>query len=271
MDPEVEELLDRLEAEKRGRRQRGKYVVWVEDWASLTPNEQRLVRKARYDWQRTHRYGGRKGSGTRADRQKRARDRARKVQENRKSRRLERKYGHHTRIRIPVDERWQKAAYWQSTRETKQPSYIWARLTGVVGWVVGVLVALDAGEIGRGVLFGLLAWGTGRLVVDLVVYWPYRSRVRRRARELLALFEEARARSRRISPSVRSQVMDRDGGKCRYCGATEDLHIDHVEPHSLGGLTVADNLQVLCGSCNIMKGVLSDEQARRLILGDDGR
>jgi hypothetical protein len=242
----------------------------VEDWGSLTPDEQRLVRKARYDWHRTHRYGGGSSSGIRAERQKRARERAWRVQENRTSRRHERKYGHHTRIRILVDERWQKAAYWQATRETRHPSYIWARLAGLTGWIVGVLAMLDTGAIGRGVLFGLLAWGAGRLLVDLLVYWPYRSRVRRRAKELLVLFEEARARSRRISPSLRSQVMDRDGGMCRYCGATEDLHIDHVEPHSQGGLTVADNLQVLCGSCNIRKGVLSDEQARRLILGDDG-
>jgi 5-methylcytosine-specific restriction endonuclease McrA len=32
------------------------------------------------------------------------------------------------------------------------------------------------------------------------------------------------------------------------------LHVDHINPWSLGGETTLDNLQVLCNACNIGKG-----------------
>ena len=48
--------------------------------------------------------------------------------------------------------------------------------------------------------------------------------------------------------------MARDNYQCRYCGATNDLAIDHIFPFSRGGSNEADNLQVLCRSCNSSKG-----------------
>jgi hypothetical protein len=36
------------------------------------------------------------------------------------------------------------------------------------------------------------------------------------------------------------------------------LHVDHVTPFSLGGLTVLSNLQTLCDLCNLEKGNRSD-------------
>jgi 5-methylcytosine-specific restriction endonuclease McrA len=82
------------------------------------------------------------------------------------------------------------------------------------------------------------------------------------ARHLLGIFAEARARSRSVPRALREAVLARDD-RCVYCGATADLHLDHVHPFSRGGTTTADNLQVLCASCNIRKGAIPDEVARR--------
>ena len=52
--------------------------------------------------------------------------------------------------------------------------------------------------------------------------------------------------SRHVPSSLRAAVLARDGGKCLRCGATADLHVDHIVPVSLGGRTVFENLQTLC-------------------------
>ncbi len=41
--------------------------------------------------------------------------------------------------------------------------------------------------------------------------------------------------------------------KCRYCGARENLHVDHVFPISKGGSNDLRNLQLLCQKCNLKK------------------
>lgn len=59
-----------------------------------------------------------------------------------------------------------------------------------------------------------------------------------------------------ISKSLRFDVLNRDGFKCRYCGATSDmatLHIDHVLPVALGGTNDFDNLVTACAPCNLGK------------------
>ena len=57
-------------------------------------------------------------------------------------------------------------------------------------------------------------------------------------------------------------VFDRDGSKCQNCGITneehlinqgQNLHFDHIYPLSKGGLTIVDNMQLLCRSCNSSK------------------
>jgi hypothetical protein len=60
---------------------------------------------------------------------------------------------------------------------------------------------------------------------------------------------------RRIIPTrVKLAVWKRDGGKCVKCGATEDLHFDHVIPWSKGGSSnTPDNIQLLCGKHNLEK------------------
>ena len=57
-----------------------------------------------------------------------------------------------------------------------------------------------------------------------------------------------------IPPYIRWSVFERDGYICKKCGSKINLHCDHIYPESLGGETVMENLQTLCGKCNIAKG-----------------
>ncbi len=63
---------------------------------------------------------------------------------------------------------------------------------------------------------------------------------------------------RAIPLALRFQVLERDKGRCPLCGRGRTdgvtLHVDHVTPYSLGGLTVLANLQSLCSECNLGKG-----------------
>jgi len=61
--------------------------------------------------------------------------------------------------------------------------------------------------------------------------------------------------ARRIIPTkVKQEVWKRDGGKCVKCGATNNLHFDHVIPHSKGGTSItAENIQILCAKHNLEK------------------
>lgn len=60
-----------------------------------------------------------------------------------------------------------------------------------------------------------------------------------------------------ISPRLRFVVLARDGFACRYCGHRPPdvaLHVDHVVPEALGGLTEPGNLIPACDLCNLGKG-----------------
>lgn len=58
---------------------------------------------------------------------------------------------------------------------------------------------------------------------------------------------------RSVPQDVKIAVSVRDGGRCRQCGSTHQLHFDHVIPVSRGGANTAANVQLLCGSCNRAK------------------
>ena len=60
--------------------------------------------------------------------------------------------------------------------------------------------------------------------------------------------------TRSIPQDVKIAVSARDGGRCRQCGSTTDLHFDHVIPWSKGGANTVANIQLLCGPCNRRKG-----------------
>jgi 5-methylcytosine-specific restriction endonuclease McrA len=66
-----------------------------------------------------------------------------------------------------------------------------------------------------------------------------------------------------IPLAVRSEVIERDGMCCQYCGDTEGpFHLDHVFPWSRGGTHTADNLTVSCAPCNWSKGSKTVEEWR---------
>lgn len=98
---------------------------------------------------------------------------------------------------------------------------------------------------------GLSAHDVMALVVD---------RERRRQRKLerahAALHQELNGVARRepIPREVRLAVWQRDGGRCVECRSDFDLQYDHVIPFSMGGATTAENLQLMCATCNREKG-----------------
>jgi hypothetical protein len=65
---------------------------------------------------------------------------------------------------------------------------------------------------------------------------------------------EQQARRRVIPTSVKLEVWKRDEGKCVTCGATDELHFDHILPFSKGGTSMkAENVQLLCARHNLEK------------------
>jgi hypothetical protein len=63
------------------------------------------------------------------------------------------------------------------------------------------------------------------------------------------------AERRRLIPTrVKLEVWKRDGGKCAMCGATDELHFDHILPFSKGGTSLTSaNVQLLCARHNLQK------------------
>ncbi|MEO8631081.1 MAG: HNH endonuclease, partial [Betaproteobacteria bacterium] len=63
------------------------------------------------------------------------------------------------------------------------------------------------------------------------------------------------AQRRRIIPTpVKLKVWKRDAGKCSVCGATDELHFDHILPFAKGGTSLTSaNVQLLCARHNIAK------------------
>lgn len=64
-----------------------------------------------------------------------------------------------------------------------------------------------------------------------------------------------------IPNRIRHQVFQRDGYRCRECGASvkdgATLEIDHIKPVAKGGTNDINNLQTLCKKCN--RGKYTDE------------
>jgi hypothetical protein len=56
------------------------------------------------------------------------------------------------------------------------------------------------------------------------------------------------------------RVIERDGGRCFYCGSGEKLCADHKVPLSRGGTNDPSNLCACCRNCNLKKGSRTAEE-----------
>ena len=60
--------------------------------------------------------------------------------------------------------------------------------------------------------------------------------------------------NRLIPSAVKVAVWKRDKGRCVQCGATDNLHFDHILPFSKGGTSLkVENIQLLCARHNLQK------------------
>lgn len=66
---------------------------------------------------------------------------------------------------------------------------------------------------------------------------------------------------KKISAGRRRKVHERDHYACRYCGARQQLVIDHVHPVSRGGTNEVANLATACTPCNTRKLDRTPEEA----------
>lgn len=57
-----------------------------------------------------------------------------------------------------------------------------------------------------------------------------------------------------VSAQLKLDIFKRDKYKCKQCGTSEELTIDHIVPLSLGGKDIDSNLRTLCAPCNVKKG-----------------
>jgi len=74
-------------------------------------------------------------------------------------------------------------------------------------------------------------------------------------RKLVHLKTEARPANRTYIPAyIRKLIFIRDNYCCVKCGSKKNLEIHHIVPHAKGSNRL-ENLQLLCRSCNRMKGV----------------
>jgi hypothetical protein len=90
--------------------------------------------------------------------------------------------------------------------------------------------------------------------VEALVFASEQKKERRLERARLALNSQGDVPRRPgITREMRRAVWERDGGACVECGSTFDLQYDHILPHSKGGATTVENLQILCQPCNLQK------------------
>lgn len=69
----------------------------------------------------------------------------------------------------------------------------------------------------------------------------------------------------------RPALASRDGRMCVYCGATNNLVVDHILPISLGGTDDLDNLCLACKACNAGKAGRTPETCGMVIRVESAR
>jgi HNH endonuclease len=66
-------------------------------------------------------------------------------------------------------------------------------------------------------------------------------------------FQKSGPKRNPIPEDVKLLVWARDGGHCVRCGSDQELHFDHIIPVVKGGSNSAENVQILCQTCNLKK------------------
>ena len=66
-------------------------------------------------------------------------------------------------------------------------------------------------------------------------------------------FQKSGPKRNPIPEDVKLLVWARDGGHCVRCGSDQELHFDHIIPVAKGGSNTAENIQILCQTCNLKK------------------
>lgn len=51
-------------------------------------------------------------------------------------------------------------------------------------------------------------------------------------------------------------IVSKKQRRCTYCKSSRELEFDHIVPLSKGGDNLRNNLQMLCHSCNALKGTM---------------
>lgn len=65
---------------------------------------------------------------------------------------------------------------------------------------------------------------------------------------------------------LKERLHEKQQRRCMYCGVqggTSKFQIDHMDPVVRGGSNEESNLQLLCGSCNLRKGIQTDQEFRK--------
>jgi hypothetical protein len=90
--------------------------------------------------------------------------------------------------------------------------------------------------------------------------------------------EKSRAQNKLLREALRRQIFDHYGWRCEYCGATENLQLDHINGDGLSDRQSGkgkykdviidgfpDTFQTLCKRCNTIKGNMTHDQFKALI------
>lgn len=81
-------------------------------------------------------------------------------------------------------------------------------------------------------------------------------------------------RRKKITKEERTQIYNKSGGRCAYCGEKinfSDMQVDHVVPLRLGGEDSIENMACSCRSCNKYKSTYTVEKFREQIEQIPGR
>ena len=79
-------------------------------------------------------------------------------------------------------------------------------------------------------------------------------------------FDEPRRARPTFTQKEKELLYKHQNGKCNGCKAkfpVRNMTVDHIKPFSKGGGERANNLQLLCNSCNSMKGSGTQAQLKK--------